>query len=317
MTGPTLVAHADWSLHPKKRWMAVAVRAGDTWHLSAPEPVGALDDLFPRLCNQAGGGPVLAGFDFPLGLPIAYARRAGIDAFPRFLKGLGGAAPFFRVCERADEISHERPFYPQRPGGTRQALLLEGLGVRTMDDLRRRCERATPNRPAACPLFWTLGGNQVGKAAITGWRDLIGPALADPALDVALWPFDGYLAHLHRPGRVVVAETYPAEFYRHLGVRFRGGEGKRSRAARQANAPALLAWARAAHKAGHAVVPNDALTAQLEGGFGTGPVGEDRFDAAVGMFGMLNLVLGMRPLPEPTDPQVRHVEGWILGQRTG
>jgi len=32
-------------------------------------------------------------------------------------------------------------------------------------DLLRLCERATPDRGDACMLFWTLGGNQVGKAA--------------------------------------------------------------------------------------------------------------------------------------------------------
>jgi len=25
-------------------------------------------------------------------------------------------------------------------------------------------------------MFWTLGGNQVGKAAISGWRELLAPA---------------------------------------------------------------------------------------------------------------------------------------------
>jgi hypothetical protein len=42
--------------------------------------------------------------------------------------------------------------------------------------LRRQCERATPTRRAACPLFWTLGSNQVGKAAISGWQEVIAPA---------------------------------------------------------------------------------------------------------------------------------------------
>ena len=31
------------------------------------------------------------------------------------------------------------------------------------DQLRRRCERATASRRAACPLFWTLGGIRLGK----------------------------------------------------------------------------------------------------------------------------------------------------------
>lgn len=310
--GPALVAHADWSVDAKKRWMAVAVREGDAWRLGPPEPVGGLDRLFPRLRDRARGGPVLAGFDFPIGLPAAYARTAGIDDFPGLLRGLGADAAFWRVCETAGEIGPDRPFYPHRPGGTRQAHLLHGLGLSSMDDLRRRCERTTPDRPAACPLFWTLGGNQVGKAAITGWRDLIGPALHDPAPDIALWPFDGYLVDLLRPGRLVVTETYPAEFYRHLGVRFGGGRGgKRSQAARRANAVPLIAQAEAA---GTALDPD--LSGTIRDGFGAGRDGEDRFDAVVGLLGMLDRVLGIRPFPEPSDPQIRRVEGWIFGQPT-
>jgi hypothetical protein len=34
------------------------------------------------------------------------------------------------------------------------------------------CERQTGSRRAACSLFWTLDG----KAAISGWRSVLGPA---------------------------------------------------------------------------------------------------------------------------------------------
>ena len=43
--------------------------------------------------------------------------------------------------------------------------------------LLRRCERGGNGHKQACCLFWTLGGNQVGKAAIIGWRDVLAPAL--------------------------------------------------------------------------------------------------------------------------------------------
>jgi hypothetical protein len=55
------------------------------------------------------------------------------------------------------------------------------------------------------------------------------------------------------------------------------------------------------------------LIDEIEDGFGPGG-GDDRFDAAVGLFGMLNVVLGRRPSGEPDDPVVRRIEGWILGQ---
>ena len=43
--------------------------------------------------------------------------------------------------------------------------------------LLRVCELKTEHSQAACSLFWTLGGNQVGKGALTGWQEVIRPAL--------------------------------------------------------------------------------------------------------------------------------------------
>jgi hypothetical protein len=120
---------------------------------------------------------------------------------------------------------------------------------------------------------------------------------------------------------VVIAETYPAEFYTHLGVTFARGLGqkagkpprltwgKRVQFDRVANASVLLAWARAAH-----VRLAPALRAEIRDGFGSSADGEDRFDTTVGLLGMLNIVLKRRPPGEPEDDGVRKIEGWILGQ---
>jgi len=40
-------------------------------------------------------------------------------------------------------------------------------------------------------------------------------------------------------------------------------------------------------------------------------------DAVVGLFGMLNVVLGHRVPGEPIDAVTGAVEGWILGQAAG
>jgi hypothetical protein len=51
--------------------------------------------------------------------------------------------------------------------------------------------------------------------------------------------------------------------------------------------------------------------AEVQDGFGSGADGEDRFDALVGLIGMLEvLATGREPTVGP-DPRV---EGWILGQ---
>jgi hypothetical protein len=310
---PTLVAHADWGSQAAKRWVARARREGAGFRASAPVHVDAPGRLLARLAEEAGpDGAALVGFDFPIGVPLAWARAARVRDFRALLPTLGG--PFFEVAERPEELSLLRPFYPRRPGAASQAQLLEGLGVASLDALRRVCERARPGRPAAAPLFWTLGAQQVGKAAIAGWSELLIPALRSEALDVALWPFDGALAELLAPGRVVVAETYPAEFYTHLGVAFQrppdgGPSGKRVQGDRAAQAEALLAAARAL---GVSLEP--ALEQQLRDGFGGRADGEDRFDAAVGLLGMLNVVAGRRAAGEPADPELRRIEGWILGQ---
>jgi len=281
-----------------------------------PEPVGEPGGLLPNLRAQAGeGNAVLVGFDFPIGLPLAYARRAGIENFLSTLPELGKShwSQFYEPASSPSEINIVRPFYPARPGGCRQAHLIEHLGVETMNDLRRCCELAHKDRRAACPLFWTLGAQQVGKAAISGWRDvLVGQAGLFPG--VAIWPFSGRLADLLAKGGVVLAETYPGEFYNHLGVRFsrrRLGErsGKRAQLDRIANAATLLAWADQAS----VEIPPD-LKAAMREGFGPSPNGEDPFDALVGLLGMLNVVLGLRPPGEPEDEKIRKIEGWILGQ---
>lgn len=317
---PDLVAHADWGSNTKKRWMARAVLKGGTYTAMPAELAGPPATLLARLREAAAAsGRVFLGFDFPIGLPAFYARRTGVSDFPAFLlqAGLGEWGDFYQVAARAEEVSRRRPFYPMRSrakGEISQQHLLDGLGASSLRELLRACERGTDLRPDASPLFWTLGGKQVGKAAIIGWRDVLAPALLERANRVALWPFHGPLSGLLKAGGVVVAETYPAEFYSHLGVSFppsRAGEksGKRIRRDRLANKDALKEVA--AHLG---VVLDGALAAQINDGFGQSKDGEDPFDAVVGLLGMLNVVLGGQPTGVPDLPDVRSVEGWILGQ---
>ena len=300
----TVVAHADWSVDPRKRWMAVLRRDGRRWRLAAPEKVGALETLFPRLL--AGGGAVALGVDLPLGLPRAYAAAHAREVdFPAFLRGLAGRPDFFRVCAELAEIGPARPFYPARGrAGMTRAAHEAALGLGP-GGLSRACDRATAERPAGAPLFWTLGANQTGKAALSAWRDLLLPGLA--AHDLRLWPFAGAFRDLLAPGAVAIAETYPAEALRHLGLRLAGS--KRRQADRAALAPAFLAAI-----AGLGVVAEPEARAAIAGGFGADAAGEDRFDCTLGALCVLNVVLGHRPDTAPDDPWLRRWEGWVLGQ---
>jgi len=149
------------------------------------------------MVNWAGtGGCVLIGLDYPIGLPYTYAQLTGISNFCSALSVFGKDEwrRFYDVAESADQISLLRPFYPYRPGGTRRQFLLNKLGIGSIDELLRRCEKAPPLQRPAASLFWTLGAQQVGKAAINGWQNVLAPGLKDPNLDLAIWLFSGRMA---------------------------------------------------------------------------------------------------------------------------
>jgi hypothetical protein len=57
------------------------------------------------------------------------------------------------------------------------------------------------------------------------------------------------------------------------------------------------------------------LRATMAEAFGTDAAGEDRFDCTVGLFGVLNVLLGARADHIPDDPEITRWEGWVLGQR--
>ncbi len=307
-----IAAHADWSMDPRKRWVTLARRAPDgmtpgalTWAAEAPRPVGDPAALVAALLAE--GGPVALGLDLPLGLPRAYAAARPEAGFPAFLRGLAGREAFFAVNATLATVSAERPFYPARGlRGMTRAAHAAALDLGGAAGLSRLCDRATAERPAGAPLFWTLGANQSGKAAIAAWRDWLVPALAAGA-PLALWPFEGGLHALLAPGRAVLAEVYPAEALRQCGLRLAGS--KRAQAARRALAPALRDA-----MAARGVAPSPALAAAVADGFGADAAGEDRFDSVIGLLGLIGVLDGARPDFIPDDPWVRRWEGWVLGQ---
>ncbi len=300
-----IALHADWSLHPAKRFVARAVRGLGGWRAQAPRLVGDPAALL-RDC-MADGVPVAMGLDLPLGVPRAFAAGRGEPGFPEFLRARAGDAAFFGVSETLDTVSPARPFYPARgiKGMTRLAHA-QALGFASAAELSRLCDRATAERPAGAPVFWTLGANQSGKAAIAAWRDWLAPALAAGA-PYALWPFDGALHPLLAPGRAVLAEVYPAEALRQLGLRLAGS--KRDQAARRALAPALAACCAALR-----VQPDAALRDAITDGFGADAAGEDRLDCVLGLLALVQVLDGARADWVPDDPWVQRWEGWVLGQ---
>jgi hypothetical protein len=287
--------------------VTIAERQGEVWRVRAACPVGEVSGFLERLLALAGGGAVALGVDLPVGLPRAYAAQCTEAGFVDFLHGVAGRPDFFTVCDTLADVRLDRPFYPQR--GVRGMTRLShaaALGLGDAAGLSRLCDRATPDRPAGAPVFWTLGANQSGKAAIAAWRDLLLPALRADA-PLRLWPFQGAFHSLLRAGHVALAETYPAEALRHLNLRLRGS--KRRQSDRAALGPALLAA-----MALLSAVPDAALIEAIGNGFGADAAGEDRFDSLLGLLCVVNVLAGNRPDTAPDDPWITRWEGWVLGQ---
>lgn len=300
-----VVIHADWSKDEKKRIAAVA----------RIEPTGGrivrlapFHEIFTDLEMLWHDVPTVIGFDFPIGVPAHYGRRLPFDNFRSFLFGLDD--PAFETLSapalHRSDISLARPFYPARPGGTRMDHLFEGLQAQRAD-LFRKCDLATSERPAACCLFWTLGANQVGRAAVSGWgllRQLVGLG------DLALWPYDGSFKALMSTRPLTVVETYPAESCRQIGLRIPRLWSKRRREDRQGFSPYLVDFCKR-----HQFDMNWEVARMVANGFDQGKLGEDYFDAFVGLLGMIDVVKGASQEGALHDAGIRDWEGWILGQK--
>src|SRR5260370_31016294 len=82
---PAVVYHADWGSDPGKRWLARAVLEGSRYIAHPPEPVGDHATLMARARANMGHGSAMVGFDFPIGIPISYARLIGATTFKPLL----------------------------------------------------------------------------------------------------------------------------------------------------------------------------------------------------------------------------------------
>jgi len=300
------VLHCDWGASIGKRWLARARLEKGRTEVFAPSCIHdpcELVILLSELCDIRS--KILLGFDFPLGVPKAYADLAGIHKFNALLAKLrSNEWPcFFSLAADADSISLQRPFYPKGSRNVRRVDLVRRLGVQSFDDLLRRCERKQDYRGAACPLFWTLGPNQFGRGAILGWKDVVIPLLHQPPPEAALWPFDGRLTSLLERYAVIIVETYPAEYYHWF---FGKWKGKQNVEERKRVGAYLLKWAEIV-----GLKLNGPLRRAISDGFPDGR--DDAFDAVIGLFAMIEVLAGRRPSGEPNEDSVQNVEGWILG----
>ena len=303
-----LAAHADWSIDPRKRWVAVARRAAAGWVLASAASGRRRADFLARLRAEAGWRAGGARRRSAARACRAPTRRSGAEAdFLQFLQAARNWPDFFRVCATLEELAPDRPFYPARGiAGMTRASHAAALGLGAATGLSRACDRATAERPAGAPLFWTLGANQSGKAAIAAWRDMLLPALAAGEA-VRLWPFAGpfrVAAGARRGGAGRDLSGRGAAPSRHPP------EGQQAPPGRPCRGVACRCWPRCS---GWTSPPSAALRPPCVDGFGADAAGEDRFDCVLGVLCVLNVLAGNRPDTAPDDPWIRRLGGLGAG----
>ncbi len=293
-----VLLHADWSIKPEARALAIAVPKGEGWRIEhLVQPVR--DEWLLKFVADLPRPTVLA-MDLPLGVPEAYLEKLWLDSFLDLLAKLDepAFAAFAEPATAFAEISVHRPFYPAAAGGTRQEDLVQGLGLDNAHALRRRCEGQTSLRTAAAPVFWTIGPQQVGRAALAAWYGVVRPALRD--LGAAIWPYAGELDDLVAGGRLVLAESYPSDVRRRLAP-----ENGDATIANPENRAAILGEALSGFIN---VEMAQGLWDEAEEGFAS----RDAFDAFIGLLGMIRSA-ERGWLPEPPRGAWLAMEGWILG----
>jgi hypothetical protein len=83
----TRLVHSDWSISPRKRGAATAVREKTGWRVEAPTRVGDTE-LFLNYLRE-GPGLTLSGIDFPIGLPEFYGQKTRLGDFCSALDTFG------------------------------------------------------------------------------------------------------------------------------------------------------------------------------------------------------------------------------------
>jgi hypothetical protein len=307
---PEIIAAADWSVNANKRWLAVARRIdgknGTAQYLikdirRVDEPSTLLSDLQAVAGNK---GTVFLGLDLPIGIPLPYAKRIRVKSFRQFIQRVQTSKRWTNFFEPTLTPSVYTPFFPARSGVVpepKKHLAFE-LGLDSTSDLYRWCDRAQPGRRAAESLFFTAGQKQVGKAAISAWRDVLLPNIDS----INLWPFDGPLDTLLKYSSPTVAEIYPSDSLRVLLPEFQTFSKQKLESRKKAGEKLLE------------IVTSDEqmyLDKPMHNLVKNGFPNEDAFDAFLGLLHMLWVVLGRHKEGCPPSEEARLIEGGILGRK--
>ena len=158
---PTGVVHADWGTAAAKRVAATAELHDGAYRAPPPVPIRDAGGLIERMgVRHQSGESVLLGFDFPIGVPRAYAKLVGFENFANWFRALDLDSPFFEVAADLAQVPalarsspHRSPRRPlvSRHGFTRRS------GFPTATCCAVRIVRiAADARPQRCFGRWAL-----------------------------------------------------------------------------------------------------------------------------------------------------------------
>jgi hypothetical protein len=299
---------ADWAKPLSGRAVYCCDVATRTVERVAPPKDGwNVTEVVEAGLRRRANGPVLVGFDAPIGVSGSYLQAAitrvpewsSHKGFIDWLMAASQVTEFFNETNECDLWSVQRPFFAiPKSGRNRWEERLRCIDV----DPLRRIDRLT----RANPVFVVSGiAGSVGSAARDIWQGLV-PLLKDEGRKISVWPFQGSLEALASGPGVVIGEIYPKAVYA-IALSTELPErrsllplAKRRCSVRRKRIDELVAspWV-AEHR-----VRVDGLDAALDS--------QDAFDALMATAALLRCVLEETPLarPETDDPVV---EGGILG----
>jgi hypothetical protein len=245
--------------------------------------------------TAASDGRTLVGFDFAFSLPW----NSGLATVPACFAGFSGARQLWTLID--DFCSdmpflHASPIWQARESPFRPFIKFWSRAEEYQGDLfnggqLRKTEVAAQAGGLRPKSVYRLAGHQVGAGSFAGMRLLNRIARAQTS-EIAIWPFDPIGA-----AKVVIAEIYPAAFYR-LADRSRPTP-------------------RRVKSGAHTVIASDVLSF-----FGTRydrriPASIDAIDALISAAAMMHLAQGPALLGTFDDPDISGNEGWIFGIRHG
>jgi hypothetical protein len=245
--------------------------------------------------TAASDGRTLVGFDFAFSLPW----NSGLASLPACFAGLSGARQLWTFI---DDFCSDMPFLhagpiwqaqesPFRPFIKFWSRANEYQGDLFNGGQLRKTEVAAQAGGLRPKSVYRLAGHQVGAGSFAGMRLLNRVARAQKS-EIAIWPFESIAA-----ARVVIAEIYPAAFYR--------------------LAHCSRPTPKQVKSGAHAGIASAALSL-----FGARydrriPDSIDAIDALISAAAMMRLAQNPALLGTFDDPDISGNEGWIFGIQHG